>query len=118
MKGTAQMKLLASLLVSILLLQACAGSVAKKPAEARTIAPNTGASVAQSADQEQAETPKRRIWPWAVGGAALGIAAAGVLIGLVVYSLSHMFDDADFSGLGGGNSGSNGRSPLPVVASR
>jgi hypothetical protein len=120
------MKFVSTLLASLLFLEACAGSVANKPVpQSPRVTSNAGQSETQNTSDPQTETPKRKLWPWAVSGVVVGTVAAGVLVGVLAYALSHMFDHTDWTGgaangLGGRNSGSKGGggSTIPVVASR
>ena len=108
------MKRMALLLATVLLLEGCAGALARKPE-----GPTAAAAAPDSAiDTGQEPASRRKLWPWAVTGAAIGTAVAASLIGVLIYGLSQgdWFDGGsgtDYSpNVGTGDGG------LPVLAQR
>ena len=117
------MKTLSLVLASLLLLQACAGSVSRRSVGANTVGEPGVIQASAPGEDSVPEKPKRRWWPWVVGGVAV---AAVVTATLIIVAIANFEGPGigDFD-VGFGGSGSNDRDrkeddgqTVPVIASR
>ncbi|MGH9891109.1 MAG: hypothetical protein ACREA0_03830 [bacterium] len=119
--------LLASGLAALVLLESCSGSLNAKSAEPSVGSESAPAENVSAGGEEADPKPRRRLWPWAVGGVTTGAVLAGAFI-LVVSAVAGavaggVVPDFGFCFLGcdrgnGSRNQGNDQGPLPLLAAQ